>query len=278
MLAAEPSAPATPRHQRAVGNARLALKQAGGRTRIADLFQQGTAKLRFPDAASGALEAVLVNTGGGMTGGDRLGVEVEVGPGASAVVTTQACEKIYRRESGAARVRSRLVLGEGARLDWLPQETILFDGGALDRRLDAELGAGARLLMCEAVLFGRAARGERVVEGALIDRFRIRREGRLVFADALRLDGPIAGDLERAATGAGARAAALVVDCASDAETRVEAARAALAGASCEWGVSGWNGCLVARLLSPDGAALRRDLVTLLVEIGGRAVPRVWSC
>jgi urease accessory protein len=278
MLAADPLAPAAPRHQRARGRARLAVRFDGARTRIADLYQQGTAKLRFPDPRGDALEAVLVNTGGGMTGGDALGLEVEAGPGASAVVTTQACEKIYRRESGAATVTTRLAVGEGGRLDWLPQETILFDGAALHRKLDADLAPGARLLLCEAVLFGRAARGERVVEGALIDRFRIRRGGRLVFADALRLDGAVAAHLERPAIGAGARAAALVVLCAPDAVTRVEAARAVLAGAACEWGVSAWNGCLVARLLSTDGAALRRDLVTLLVEIGGRAVPRVWSC
>ena len=196
-------------------------------------------------------------------------------PGTRAVVTTQACEKIYRAASGEAEIATQLTLGEGARLDWLPQETILFDGARLSRRLDADLAEGASLLVVEATIFGRAARGETVRSGLFRDRWRIRRDGKLLFADDLRFDWADAGLLDRPAVLAGAGAMATILLVADEPERRLEPLRRII-GAS--GGVSAWNGKLLARLVTEDGASLRRGLLPALVELldDGAALPKLW--
>ena len=169
------------RLQRAEGRARIAFRRKDGRTRLERLFQEGCAKLRLPTPLGDAPpEAVVINTAGGLTGGDRFAVEVELGEGAAATVTTQACERIYRSTGEPAEVTSRLRVAAGGRLAWLPQETILFDGGRLSRGLEVDLAGDAELLCVESILLGRAAMGERVIQGLLHDRWRIRREGRLI--------------------------------------------------------------------------------------------------
>ena len=182
-----------PALQRAAGEGRIAVKAEDGVTRLARLYQEGCAKIRLPtDRAARGLEAVLINTSGGLTGGDQTSWRVDAQAGARLTLTTQACEKIYRARDGRAEVNVSLNVGAGARLDWLPQETILFNEASLARSLKADLAADARLLAVEAVVLGRTAMGETVRSGALRDRWRIRREGRLVFADDLRFEGPIA--------------------------------------------------------------------------------------
>jgi urease accessory protein len=265
--------------QRSSGRARLAVRREHSGDRVKDLFQEGAAKIARPSIRPGdPLEAVLVNTGGGMTGGDRLSTEFDVGPGASLVVTTQASEKVYRARDGVALVRNRAALAPGASLEWLPQETILFDRAGLDRSFEAELAEGARLLAVEAIVFGRTAQGEVVARGFVRDAWRIRREGRLVFADALRLDGAIDESLAARAAAGGARAAATVVMVGDDAEARLDEARQVLEGFAAEGGASAWNGRLLVRFLAADGARLRHMLVALLGRLRGRALPRVWSC
>ena len=150
------------------------------------IAESGGYRVRFPQSGEG----VLINTGGGFAGGDRMRVEADVGEGAEAVLTSQAAEKIYRSDGARDRDRNaRLALGPGARLAWLPQEQILFDGAALRRRLDVEMAADASLTLVESTVFGRLAMGETVTSGAFADRWRIRRGGRLVFAEDVRLDG-----------------------------------------------------------------------------------------
>jgi urease accessory protein len=272
------SAPAA-RLQRASGVVRASFRRSGGATRLEGLYQAGTGKLRMPRVAPGeALEGILLNTGGGMTGGDRFRVEIALAAGAAAVVTTQACEKVYRALDDTAMVENRLVLGPGARLDWLPQETILFDEAAFTRSLDVDLSADSELVAVEAVVLGRTARGETVRRGTLRERFRVRRGGRLLFADGARLDGAVAEQAARAAMlgGAAAFATALVVR--PDVESIVDDLRAVLCDSAGECGVSAWNGMLAARFVCGDGRALRRDLVTFLSHVRQRAVPRVWTC
>jgi urease accessory protein len=162
-LSAEPS----PRLQRSEGAARVSFKRERGGTQLERLFQQGAAKVRLPLGEVGEPpQAVLINTAGGLTGGDRMSAEVSLGAGCHAVVTSQACEKIYRSSSGDAEIHTHLSLAEDSRLDWLPQETILFDGARLSRRLDADLAPGAALLLVEATIFGRSARERAVLRGA----------------------------------------------------------------------------------------------------------------
>jgi urease accessory protein len=265
--------------ERARGIARLAVRVEDGRTRLVENYQSGSAKIRFPrPGADDPFAAVLVNTAGGITGGDRFSWSITVGPNASAAATSQASERIYRRSAGDATVETTLTIGEGGVLDWLPQETILFDRSSLHRTLTADMTASARLLAVESIVLGRTAMGETARDVAIRDSWRIRRDGRLVFADGLRFDGDTTLTLAGAATGNGARALATVILVAPDAESAIDRARAALLDNAGEAGVSAWNGMLVARLLAPVGQALRADITRLIETLRGRPMPRVWNC
>ena len=204
----EDLAPARER-QRARGEICASFALAGARTEAARLFETGGLRLRFPRAGA-ECEAVVVNTGGGMAGGDRARIDFALAPGARVIATTQAAEKIYRAEGAGAEVAVRLVVEAGAALVWAPQETLLFDRARLSRRLEADVAADASLLIVEASVFGRLAHGETRIDAALHDDWRIRREGRLIFAEAVRLENA-AATLDRPAVGRGARAIATLV-------------------------------------------------------------------
>ncbi|SER02049.1 urease accessory protein [Faunimonas pinastri] len=261
--------------QRTSGESRIRFHVRDGAARLDRLYQQGAAKIRLPRPEPGRPpEAVLINTAGGLTGGDTMAFEVEVADGAHAVVTTQACEKIYKSSSGPAQVASRLSVGAHARLDWLPQETILFNRARLSRRLEADLADGATLLALEAVVFGRIAMGEVVASGSFHERWRIRRNGRLVFADDTRIDGSVADIASHPAVLAGGRAVATVVYVAENAEDYLERAREAVGESG---GVTAFDGKLVARIISMDTLSLRRALVPLLAVLAdGAPLPKVW--
>ncbi|MDB5649132.1 MAG: hypothetical protein JWL62_652 [Hyphomicrobiales bacterium] len=233
-------------------------------------------RLRFPRVARGC-EGVIVNTGGGIAGGDMAALDFTSGVDAQVTLTTQAAEKIYRAQNVPARISLSLTAEAGAQLEWLPQETILFDGARLQRTLDLAAPASARVTLLESTVFGRLAMGEASISGVLTDRWRLRRDGKLVFAEDLRLDGAIGACLDRPACGAGARATALLVHMAEDAEGLLEPVRECLASATCGAGASAWNGVLVVRLLSPSPVALRAAIVPLLEILRGRPAPRVWQ-
>src|SRR5690606_26793550 len=157
-----------------------------------------------PTADGEPLEAVLINTAGGLTGGDRLSWSIEVGEGAAACLTTQASEKVYRAAAGRAEVAARLDVAAGGRVAWLPQETIVFDRAAFSRSLEVDLASGAELLLVEAAVFGRTAMGERAVDGLFLDRWRVRCEGALVHAEDFRIGPRIDDALARPAIAGGA--------------------------------------------------------------------------
>ncbi len=260
---------------RAIGAARLVARAIEGGTEAYEVEESGPLRLRFPHHAEDGLEAILINTGGGIAGGDRLEIAVEAGEGARVALTSQAAEKIYRSTGPAARITLRLEARAGARLDWLPQETILFDRARVARTLDADVAADARLTICEAIVFGRTAMDERVRSGSWRDQWRIRRGGRLVFADALTLDGGIEKILARPAVAANAAAIATLVQVAPDAELRLDALRAAF-GNEIEAGASAFDGILVARVVAPDGFTLRRALLDALAALDC-APPRAFT-
>jgi urease accessory protein len=259
---------------RATGHIALSVAALDGRTRRKLVREDGSLRVRFPNAAPGALEAVIVNTGGGMTGGDRFSIDIALEAGASLIAGTAAAEKVYRSNGPDAEMTVRLDLAEGARLAWLPQETILFDRARLSRRIDVDLAPGASLLMAEAIVFGRAAMGEFMTEGHVSDHWRLRRAGKLIYADTARLDGAIAGKLGQAAVMAGGIAFATVL-CAPGGEDQLAAVRALGETFQCEVGISAWNGIAVARLCAKDGATLRHDLIAVLAALGAQ-VPRLW--
>jgi urease accessory protein len=264
---------------RTEGSVRLGFVRAEGRTALASLRQSGAARVRFPKPVAGDdPEAVLLNTAGGLTGGDRINVEVTLAARAAATVTSAASEKIYRALDGQAQVRVRIELDDGARLAWLPQPTILFDRARLDRRTDVAIAGNASFLAVETLVLGRAAMGEDVHQGAARDSWRVRRDGRLVLADTFRVEGVVAGVLDRGATLDGARAVAMLLWAAPDAASRLDEVRGLLQGAPCAAGASTWNGLLVARLAAQDGRTLLAQLEPLIASLTGQPVPRVWQC
>jgi len=250
-----------------------ATSSGSGRTH---LRESGSLRLRFPHSQiSTALEAVIVNTAGGMTGGDRFDLEIAVGAGAQLTVTTAAAEKIYRSLGPTSEIAVRLEVGANGALAWLPQLTIGFDGMRLRRTIDVRLAGNARLLLAEATVFGRSAMGESVSAGALFDRRRIRVNDRLVFAETTGLDGDIGGRLAQAAVAKRSVAIANVLKLPAD-EDCANAVRSLQDRFAGEVGISAWNGFAVARLVAPDGASLQRDLMSVLHALGANPLPRLW--
>jgi urease accessory protein len=260
---------------RAVGRIDLAGAASSGVSRRTRVHEAGALRVRFPNGDGRALDAVIVNTAGGMTGGDRFSIEVKAGPGARLTVTTAAAEKIYRSLGPDTEIGVKLDVGAGGALAWLPQETILFDRVRLRRTIDIDLARDANLILAEAVVFGRSAMGEAVVSGHFFDRWRVRVGGALVFAETLRLDDAIARRLVQRAIANGSVAVASVLKLPGD-DAGVAAVRAMEQDFAGEVGVSAWNGLALARLVAPDGAALRRDLIGVLTALGGLPLPRLW--
>ena len=254
---------------RAVGQIALTIAHDGTRSRRARVHEHGPLRARFP--GGDALEVMIINTAGGVAGGDRFSIDVSVEAGAEATLTTAAAEKIYRALDDDATVDVKLRVERDAILRWLPQETILFNAARLRRRIDVEVASDARLLLAEATVFGRTAMGETVSRGRLIDRWRVRRAGELIFADTMRLEGSIEDQLAHAAVADGGCAVATVLIFPGD--VALEPVRAIQF--TCEVGISTWNGLALARLIGRDGESLRRDLVQLLTVIEGRR-PRLW--
>jgi urease accessory protein len=264
--------------QRARGVGGLTTQQRGATTAINTLYQDGCAKIRLPNTHSPAMEAVLINTAGGLTGGDQMRWSAELAPHGKLTLTTQACERVYRSLGGPALVQTRLSVGENAHLDWLPQETILFAASMLDRKIEIDLAAGASLTAIEAVLLGRDAMGEVALDARLRDNWRIRRNGRLIHAEATRLEGTLAERNGRSLL-AGKRAFATIVHVAPDAEAcaaRLDAVRKLMPNTT-EIAASATGERLVIRALGQTGLALRQLIVPILAELSGAgALPRLW--
>jgi urease accessory protein len=264
-----------PRLQRASGESRVSFAVRDGRTRLADLYQRDPCRVLFPDPEPGEPpQAVLVTTSGGVAGGDSLRMEIAVGAGAHAVVATQAAEKIYRAAPGSdpCRIDVAIDVGADAVLDWLPQETIIFQGARLVRRTVAEVAPGAALLGCEMVVLGRGASGERFASGLLLDSWSVRRDGRLAWTDSLRVEGETQG-------GAGfgsANALATIIGVWDDPQVFFEKARPLLEVEDrIRAGVTVVNGVMVARLLG-EATRVREAGIRFLSGLRGQKMPRVW--
>lgn len=275
-------------HQRADGEARMAFRQnAAGRTTLADLYQRAPCRVMFPETEPDEpLQAVLLTTSGGLTGGDRTNVAVTIEAGARATLTTQAAEKIYRAlpGSGDARVQVEMRIGPTAWAEWLAQETIVFDGSRLRRAFAADVAPGGRLLAVESIVFGRTAMGEHFDSGLLHDAWRISRSGKLLWADALHLEGDVR-QLRSAPFGFGTSVAcSTVLYVGADATQQLAAAREILSQCPLLCGATSLNGVLVARLMGDDAVQLRAAVMQLIAGIRRAAaalparLPRVWHC
>ncbi len=264
--------------QRSRGAAAVAVSRRGGRIRLDRLAQSGSARAFLPRVHRPVPEAVFLNTSGGLTGGDTLTFSLDVAPGAALTATTQTAERAYAAGGAAATVRVTAAVGAGGRLDWLPQETILYEDADLDRTTLVDLAGDAACLICEAVVLGRRARGEDPVRARLRDVRTVRRDGRPVWAERLAID---AGALARAGDAAvlgDARAFAVVALVAPGAADALGPLRAALAGTEgVEAAASAWDGKCVARILAADGWPMRRALARALGALRGGPLPRVWQ-
>lgn len=262
--------------QRARGAGRLVTKAFGGRTKLAELFQEGCAKIRLPETFSPEMEAILINTSGGLTGGDVIEWSVAASDSTRLCVTTQANEKIYKAAADTASVSTQIRVGEDASVHWLPQETILFDQASLTRRLDVDLTETSEFLAVEAVLLGRKAMGEAVANGVFRDRWRIRRAGTLFHAEEMKFEGEIERLSQAAAVLSGQVAFATLFYTGPLAEVLFPKLRQCLEGSA--GGASFWNGKIIARIVAPTGFDLRKILTPAISVLrNGLAVPKVWN-
>jgi urease accessory protein len=260
---------------RARGSVTFDVHQVEGVTRRRQLHESGSLRVRFPSPEAVGLSAVFVNTAGGVAGGDRFEIKITAGEGSRIAATTAAAEKIYRAKGPAAQFDIALKAAAGSQLSWLPQETILFDEARLSRRIDIDLAESASLALCEIVVFGRTAMGERLLQGGLVDRWRLRCGGRLVFAETIRLDGDIGEKLSKAAVAKDGVAIGTALIVPGD-EALVERLRELSSSFGGEVGISAWNGFAMARFCAQDAARLRADMIAVLRRATGLAMPRLW--
>jgi urease accessory protein len=261
--------------QRARGSLRLSAADRDGRSVIKGLYQSGSSKLLFPHRQTPYLEAVSLNTAGGVTGGDQYTLDIEAQPKTHVVLSTQAAERVYRAQPGeVGSVANTVRVGQGARLDWLPQETIIFDRAALTRSLKIDMASDATVLACETLVFGRQAMGETVQQVSLRDRIDLRVDGALAFTDRLRFDGDAHAHLARIGTANGAIAMATLIYAAPDASRQTKGLRAMLPKTG---GISALSDTvIVMRILAEDSYVLRQSVVPILAQLNQAALPRTW--
>jgi urease accessory protein len=267
--------PAGARQPRADGGVRVSFRRTDGADRLADCLERDGYKIRFP--RTGTLEGVIVNTGGGVAGGDLVRHGITLGAATRVTISTPSAERIYRALDAPSRIEVSVRLEAGASLAWLPQETILYNRANLERRFDIDMAADASLLMAEITVFGRKEMGETLSTAKYLDRWRVRRAGRLAFAENIRFEGDLHASLQKAATGNGAGICATVLFVARAAEDRLEAVRWALSGAASRIAASAWNGLLCIRCLGTDLEAVRHDLIRAILVLRPEPMPRVWG-
>jgi urease accessory protein len=269
------------------GVAEIGFRQTEGVTRLDHLYQRDPLRVLFPMPATGdAAMAVLVTTSGGLVAGDRLDIAVRLTPGAQAHVTASAAEKIYRSTGATTVIDQFLSIDADAALEFLPPETILFDGARLRRATIVELAADAAFLGGDIVIFGRRARGERFTHGLLREVWEVRRDGALVWGDALHLEEDVGRIVDDPACFDGAAAfATMILACGQDPRGLLEPARAIqCSGAARELraGMTAVAGLVVARWLAADAALLRRAYADLACHFRSTALglppnlPRIW--
>jgi len=271
--------------QRAEGCCRIVLGGFEKRTRLVELFQQSPIRVLFPRTDCGAIqEAVLVNTAGGIAGGDKLQFEVTALPNASFAVTSQAAEKVYRALSEPAHIVTKLKACEAAKLAWLPQETIIFNRARLVREMEIELSTGAELLALEWLVLGRAAHGEQIAAGHIQDSWRVKKDGRLLWADSFRASDETIPYLYKKALVSNCKALATLVYFGPDIGTRLDLLRHTTASLGCHCGATSVGGLIVARFAAEKSSDLRLALRSFLRGfgrvLGGSPfeVPKMWWC
>lgn len=271
--------------QRAEGSCRILLSGSENGTRVMDVFQRSPVRVMFPRAGGGAVEeAVLVNTAGGIAGGDRLEYSVTALADASIALTSQAAEKVYRALNVPAQISTKLKAHEGAKLAWLPQETIIFNWARLSRNTEINLASGAELLALEWLVLGRAAHGENIVGGHITDSWRVKKDGRLVWADTFRATDEAFPDVHRKALLSNFKAIATLIYFGPDLDTRLELLRGLASSLECDCAATSVGGLIIVRFAANVSFNLRLALRSFLQQFGQEfgpgpfRVPKMWSC
>lgn len=271
------------RMQRTTGHARLDIAAEGGTARITDLYQDGAFKIRFPQrTATPGVEAILINTSGGLTGGDALTFSCKAGSATRLSVTTQACERVYRSLGNEATYDVTLTLAEGADLRWLPQETILYDSSRFRRKVNIEMARDARLLLVETAIFGRQDMGEVYRSGLFEDCWHIKSDGVWIHAEQFSIAGNVSS-LSHPAGANGYLAMATLLLVAPDAESLLRACREILDNARDVLGGASFlqmdtHGKLVVRAIGRSGYALRKATTRMISALSaGASPPRIWT-
>jgi urease accessory protein len=249
----------------------------GGSTVLGWLYETGGYRVKFPASKARFLEAVMINTGGGVAGGDHVRIAARAEDGAHLTLTTATAERIYRSIGPPSVINIGLRVDTGATLAWLPQATVLFSRAHLRRRIEADATATSRLLIAETSAFGRSASGETDLYGDISDHWRIRRDGQLVFAEALRLEGAWSRTLNARAVAGGATLSAFALAVAPDVEGRIEAVRAAIEAGRSVGGASTWNGLMTIRLLGRRLDHLADDLRAVTAALDLTPLPTAWT-
>ncbi|MEO0410439.1 MAG: urease accessory protein UreD [Pseudomonadota bacterium] len=269
--------------QRTHGIGRISLRAQANQTRPKALYQEGAFKARLlQPPGQDHIDVALINTAGGLTGGDTMALEVDAGANTATALSTQACEKFYKSGGGETRITTRLTLSEDAALNWLPQEAILFDSSDVIRAIDVEMASTARLLMAESVLLGRSYSAEQYLSGRLQDSWSVRMNGRLVHCERLALNAESAMPINCAAKLGSYKAIATVLLITKNAQSFIKPVRQTLSSSEAVGGASAWRvgeaNKLVVRLAARDGYALRKALLPVIAILGqGRTLPRLWN-
>jgi urease accessory protein len=271
--------------QRADGYGRIVLSGSENGTSIEDVFERSPIRIMFPRTGYRAVEeAVLINTAGGIAGGDRLECSVAALPGASIAVTSQAAEKVYRALYEPARVVTRLKAHTSAKLAWLPQETIVFNQARLHRTTEIELFCGAELLALEWLVLGRAAHGEVMVGGNIVDRWRVKRDGHLIWADGFRITDEIFPHLKTKALLSNCSAIATLIYFGPYLDKRLDFLREMIPSLGCNCAATLVGGLIVVRFAAKESSDLKLALRGFLQQLGPELgsgpfkVPKMWSC
>jgi urease accessory protein len=271
--------------QRARGKARIVLSGARNGTQIAEVYQKFPSRVMFPKVGDGTMkEAVFVNSAGGIAGGDRLEFDVIALDNAAVAVTSQAAEKVYRALDRPAKVATRLKAFDAAKLAWLPQETIIFNHARIRRQMEIDLSSGSEVIALEWLVLGRAAHGEDVVRGHVADHWRVKRDGRLIWADGFYIADDGFAQLHRKALLANYKAVGTLVYFGPDLDTRLEILRSIGATLACRCAATIVGALIIVRFAAEAGADLRRGLRSLLEQFsrelgpGPFGVPKMWSC
>lgn len=264
--------------QRSHGRAMARFSLRAGATRLDDLAQSGSAKAMLPRVFTPTPEVVFLNTSGGLTGGDSLHYALDIGAGAQVLATTQTAERGYASTGEAAIVKVKAQVGAGGQLDWLPQETILYENAHITRHTEIDLAAGASALLVESLVLGRQSMGEVPTHARITDSRTVRREGRPFWRDTLRLGPDALAQADTPAILGGARAMAVIALIAPNASDSAAPLRVLPVQSGAQMAVSGWNGRCIIRITATDGWPLRQQIIRVITTLRAAPMPRVWQC